>query len=179
VTEWWRTVRATARRLGTVPLLLRLVVLASCTVAVTSTIVPAWDVPNGYVVIAALAAVVASIVPDSGGGLCFAAAIVTGWATGAESAAVGPALVVTALALLVGHVAGALAAAMPATAAADARLMTRWWRPTAAIGAGVVATAILVGALDAWSPPGSIIVVLAALVVAGLGVWWWSAIDEA
>ena len=108
-------------------------------------------------------------------GSFFAGAIVMAWATGADTPAVGPAVTVTALALLAGHVAGALAAAMPPTAAADLQLTLRWWRPTAVIAAGTVATAVLVAGLDAWSPPGSIAVVLAALVVAGVAVWRWSA----
>ena len=83
-----------------------------------------------------------------------------------------------ALALLVGHVAGALAAAMPATADAEPALALRWWRPTAVIAGATAATAGLVAVLDAWSPRGSLVVVLAALVVAGLGTWWWSTSGE-
>jgi hypothetical protein len=66
---------------------------------------------------------------------------------------------------------------MPATAAAHPSLLGRWWRPTAAIAASVVGTAILVAGLDAWTPPGSVAVVVAALLVAALGVWWWSVTD--
>jgi len=178
MTEWWRSMRATARLLGRVPVVLRVTVLVSCIVAVAATIVPSWDVPNGYLYIAAVAAIVAAAVPDTGGGFVFAAAIVVAWATGAETASVGPAVVVTALALLVGHVAGALAAAMPATADAEPALALRWWRPTAVLAGATAATAGLVAVLDAWSPRGSLVVVLAALVVAGLGTWWWSTSGE-
>ncbi len=175
MTEWLLAMRETPRVLGRVPVLLRGAVLVSCVVAIIATVVPAWDVPNGYVIIATIAGAVAVLAPDAGGGFFFAAAIVTGWATGAESASVGPALVITALALLVGHVTGALAAALPPTAAADLSLAWRWWQPTAVIGAATVATAVLVAVLDASSPPGSIVVILAALAVAGGAVWWWSA----
>ena len=136
------------------PVVLRAVVLASCIVAIAATIVPSWDVPNGYLYIAAVAAIVAAAVPDAGGGFVFAGAIVVAWATGADTAAVGPAVVVTALALLVGHVAGALAAAMPATADADLRLALRWWRPTAVIAAATSATAGLVAGSRRVEPPG-------------------------
>lgn len=167
--------RVTAPRLGVVPLVLRVTVLASSGMAILATVLPGWDVPNGYIYLAAIAAVVASVVPDSGAGFVFAAAIVVGWVTGAETASVEPAVVLTALALLVGHVAGALAAAMPPTAAADLTLTLRWWRSTAAIGAGVVATAGLVATLNAVEPRGSIVLVLAALILVGATAWWWSA----
>ena len=92
------------------------------------------------------------------------------WATGAETASVGPAVVVTALALLVGHVAGALAAAMPATADAEPALALRWWRPTAVIAGGHDGDRRDSSPLSTRGvPAGSLVVVLAALVVAGLG----------
>ena len=152
MTEWWRSMRATLRLLGRVPLVLRAVVLASCVVAIAATIAPSWDVPNGYLYIAAIAAVVATVVPDAGGGFFFAGAIVVAWATGADTPDAGPAVTVTALALLAGHVAGALAAAMPPTAAADLTLTLRWWRPTAVIAAGTVATAVLVAGTRRLEP---------------------------
>jgi hypothetical protein len=178
MTEWWRTARATARALGRVPLVLRLVVLASCALAIGATIVPAWDVPDAYVAVAVLATGVATVVPDAGGGFFFAAAIVAAWASGPDGPAVGPAVVVTALALLFGHLAAALAASMPPTADADRRLLWSWGRPTAVLAAAVAATAMLVALLDAWTPPGSIVVVLAALVVVALGAGWWSATED-
>lgn len=166
---------ATLRRFGTVPLVLRGVVLASAVVAIVATVVPAWDVPDGYMYIAGLAAVIGILVPDSGAWFFVAAAIVVGWTTGAEEqVGVGPAIVITALALLAGHVASALAAAMPVTAAAHLGLVLRWWRPTAVLTTATVAAAVLVGVLDAWGPPGSIVLVLGALGVVGVAVWWWS-----
>ena len=148
--------------------------LLSSIVAVLATALPSWDVPDGYVYIALIGAVVATIVPDSGGGLFVAAALVVAWASGAGDASIGPAVVVTSLALLVGHVAGALAAAMPATADADTDTALRWWRPTAVLAGAVVATAGLVALLDALNPPGSIVIVIAALGVAAGSAWWWS-----
>jgi hypothetical protein len=174
MTDWWRSMRATVRLLGRVPVVARAIVLLSGVVAIGATIAPAWDVPDGYLYLAALALAVASTVPDAGGGFCFAAAITVAWAVGPGSFAVGPAVVVTALALLVGHVAGALAATMPATADAEPSLLLRWWRPTAVVAGGTVATAVLVAVLDAWDRGGSIVLVLVSLLVAATGVWGWS-----
>ena len=50
--------RATLRRLGGVPLVLRAVVAVMAATAIAATTMPAWDAPDGYVGIAVLAAVV-------------------------------------------------------------------------------------------------------------------------
>jgi hypothetical protein len=94
------------------------------------------------------------------------------WATGSPDGGVGPAVVITALFLLVVHVATALAAAMPVTAAGDVRLAVRWARPTVVLAIATVAAAGLAAALDRWSPPGSLVFVLAALAVLAGGTWW-------
>ena len=80
----------------------------------------------------------------------------------------------TALALLLAHVAAALAAAMPVTARADRGLVLRWARPTAGSAAAVLAATALLGGLDAWSPPGSLVATLSALTLLSGAVWWWS-----
>ena len=95
------------------------------------------------------------------------------WVTGAPGE-LGPGVVVTALGLLVAHVAAALAAAMPVTAGADRRIVLRWAGPTAWIAAAVLAAAAIVAALQAWSPAGSIVVTLSALALVTAAAWWWS-----
>ena len=111
----------TGRRIGAVPLLLRLAVALGSLVAILATALAAWDVPNAYIVVAALFAVVWTFAPDTHAGLVFLAVLGLAWVTGA-SGDVGPAVVVAALGLLVAHVAAALAGAMPVTAGADRRL---------------------------------------------------------
>ena len=92
--------------------------------------------------------------PDTHAGLVFLGFLGMAWLTGAPGE-LGPGVVVTALGLLVAHVAAALAAAMPVTAGADRRLVLRWARPTAWIAAAVLAACGVVAALEAWSPAGS------------------------
>ena len=67
-----------------------------------------------------LAAIGYVVTPDGASGVVFAGAVVVTWLTGAPGG-VGPAVVVTALALLVGHVAAALAGSIPVTAHARRR----------------------------------------------------------
>ena len=116
--DWLAAAVAADAGLVAVPLALRVVVAATAAGAIVATTTPTWNAPDGYVVPAVLAAVASVAVPDSGSGLVFVVAIVVTWLTGGPGG-VGPAVVVTALALLAGHVAGALAAAMPVTARAE------------------------------------------------------------
>ena len=136
-----------------------------------ATALPRWDVPDIYLLIALVGGAVGVVVPDAGGALFCSAGVVVAWATG-SSGGVGPAVVITAVCLLVVHVATALTAAMPVTARGDVRLATRWTRPTVVLAVATVGAAGLAAALDRWSPPGSLLLVLAALALLGVGTWW-------
>lgn len=171
--ETLTTAVATGRRIGRVPVLLRVVVAVATTATVLATTLPSWDAADGYLMLAVFAGIGTVLAPDSAAGLAFAGLVVMCWLIGAPGE-LGPAVVVTALALLVAHVAAALAAAMPLTARADLRLVGRWARPTAAIALAVLGATALTAALDAWSPAGSLLVTLAALGLVTAAAWWWS-----
>jgi hypothetical protein len=162
---------AKVRRCALVPLLLRLIIALALTGAIVATAVPAWDVPDAYLWIAVIAGGAGAVIPDAGGAAIASGAVVVAWAVGAPDG-VGPAVVVTALCLLVVHVASALAAAMPVTAAAAEGALRRWLRPTGVLGGGTVAVAVAAGVLNRWSPPGSVVLVLLAVAVLSAGVWW-------
>ena len=153
--------------------MLRVLVAAGALTAILGTALPASDVPNAYIVLAGIFAVVWTFAPDTQAGLVFVGFLGMAWLTGA-SGEVGPAVVVTALGLLVAHVAAALAAAMPVTAGADPRLLLRWVGPTVAIAGAVLVAAAVVAAFEAWSPPGSIVITLVALALVTAAAWWWS-----
>jgi hypothetical protein len=161
----------TARRCGVLPLLLRVAIAVGAGGAIIATAAPSWDVPDAYLVIAIIAGVTGVFAPDTGAAAFASGAVVVAWATG-TSGGIGPATVVTALSLLVLHVASALASAMPITARGDTHLALRWARPTAVLAGATVATAALVAVLERWSPPGSIVLVLLTLALLGVGTWW-------
>lgn len=162
---------AMVRRCALVPLLLRAMIAVALAGAIVATALPSWDVADGYLWIAAVAGVAGALIPDAGGAAIASLAVVVAWAVGSPDG-VGPAVVITALCLLVVHVASALAAAMPVTAAAGAGILRRWLRPTGVLAGGTVAAAVLAAVLDRWSPPGSIVLVVLALAVLAGGVWW-------
>ena len=163
----------TGRRIGRVPLALRMLVALGALTAIVGTALPASDVPDAYIALAGIFAVVWTIAPDTHAGLVFLGFLGTAWLTG-TSGDVGPAVVATALGLLLAHVAAALAAAMPVTAGADPRLVLRWVGPTAVIATSVLAAAAVVAAFEAWSPSGSLVVTLVALALVTAAAWWWS-----
>ena len=163
----------TGRRVGPVPLLLRLLVALGALIAMIATVLPAWDVPNAYVVLAAIFGLAWTFAPDTHAGLVFLVFLGMAWLTGAPGE-LGPEVVVTALGLLVAHVAAALAGSMPVTAGADRRIVLQWAGPTAWVAAAVLAATAVVAAFEAWSPAGSIVVILVALALVTAAAWWWS-----
>jgi hypothetical protein len=163
----------TWRRIRVVPVVLRAVVAAGSLVAIAGTTLPSFDVPDGYIAAAVVAAAVWAVAPDSAAGLVFVGLLAMAWLTGGTGD-IDPATLITALALLGAHVAAALAAAMPVTARADRTLLVRWATPMAGCAAAVLAATALLAALDAWSPPGSLVVTLGALTLLSATVWWWS-----
>jgi hypothetical protein len=156
-----------------VALALRATIAVGLAGAVVATAAPAWDVPDAYLWIAVIAGAVGVVAPDAAGATVATIAVIVAWATGG-SGGVGPAVVITALCLLVAHVASAIAASMPIAADAPPDVLLRWARPTGVIATGTAATAGLTAALDRWSPPGSIVLVLLALAALGGAVWWWT-----
>ncbi len=162
-----------ARSCGRVALALRAIIALGVAGAVVATAVPAWDVPDAYLWLAAIGGLVGVIAPDAAGAAVASGCVVIAWATRGPGG-VGPAVMVTALCLLVVHVASALAAAMPINADARGVLLLRWIRPTGTIAAGTVVTAGIAAAFDRWSPPGSVVLVLVVLGALGGAVWWWT-----
>jgi hypothetical protein len=165
---------AGAQQWDGVAVLLRATIALGVAGAVVATAMPAWDVVEAYLWIAVVGGAIGVVAPDAAGATVATASIVIAWAVRGPGG-VGPAVVVTALCLLVVHVASALAAAMPISARAPTELLIRWVRPAGVIAAGTVATAGLAAAFDRWSPPGSLILVLIVLAALGGGVWWWTA----
>ena len=51
--------------------------------AIVATALPAWDVPDIYLLIAIVAGAIGVVVPDAGGALFCTAGVVVAWATGA------------------------------------------------------------------------------------------------
>ena len=121
-----------------------------------------------------MAAVVCTLVPDSGGGLVLVLAVAACWVARAPDE-VSPAIVATALGLLGVHVGTALAASFPATATIDGAVARRWGRWTAVLAGVVLAVGGAAAALEAWSRPGSVALTIAGLAGLAALAWWWSA----
>jgi hypothetical protein len=164
-------VNAERRVIGRVPLLVRGVIVLAAETAVVATTLPSWDAPDGYVLVALVAALGCVIAPDSAFALVFSATVAACWAARGPDR-VDAAVVVTALALLGVHVSCALAAAVPVSAVVHADVVRRWLRPTFTLAAAVLAAAGVTAMLEAWSPAGSIVVTLTGLGLLTALVWW-------
>ncbi len=164
-------VLTTVRQSGRVALAVRAAALLGAAVAVIATTTPGWDSPDGYILVAVIAGLVAVVRPDSAGALVCSVAVAVTWSTGA-SGDVTPATAAAAVGLLVLHASCALGAAAPMTAVIDPAVVAAWWRPVAAIAGATVLTAGVTAGLTAWSPPGSIVLTLAAIAAVTAVVWW-------
>lgn len=172
--NWISSVIATMRRMPGASLVLRLAIALAAGVALLGTTIPAWDAPDGYVALALAAAVVCTLVPDSGGGLVFVLAVAACWVARAPDE-VSPAIVMTALGLLGVHVGTALAAGFPAAAAIAGPVARLWGRWTAVLAGVVLAVTGAAAALETWSRPGSVVLTIAGLAGLAALAWWWSA----
>ena len=168
--EWISATIAAVRRVPPVSWMLRGFIAAAATTALLATTLPAWDAPNVYVAAAIVAAIASVIAPDTIAALLLVALIGVCWLARAPGE-VSAGAVVTALGLLGVHVGAGLAAAFPARATIGSGILRTWSRHALALGAFTAAAAGLAALVDAWSPPGSIVVVVLAM--AGLAALAW------
>jgi hypothetical protein len=132
-----------------------------------------WDQMPLIPIVGTAMLLVAVVLPDSAAALVFLALVAGGWVVRAP-ADLTWALVVTAIALLVVHLATAFAGQLPSYGRAGRRALRRWVLPAtiAALLAPVVAiAAALVRGADV---PGSLLVTVGALIGATAAVWFAS-----
>ncbi len=168
--EWISATIAAARRIPPVSWMLRGFIAIAATIALLGTTLPAWDAPNVYVAAAILAAVACAIVPDTIAALLLVAMVGVCWLARAPGE-VSVGAVVTALGLLGVHVGAALAASLPARATIGRGILRTWGLHGLALAAFTTAAAGFAALVEAWSPPGSIVVVVLAM--GGLAALAW------
>jgi hypothetical protein len=168
--EWISATIAAARRMPPVSWMLRGFIAMAATIVLLGTTLPAWDAPNVYVAGAIVAAVACVIVPDTIAALLLVALIGVCWLARAPGE-VSAGAVVTALGLLGVHVGAALAASFPARATIGKAILRTWGLHGLGLAAFTVVAAGLAALVEAWSPPGSIVVVVVAM--GGLAALAW------
>ncbi|WP_427885040.1 hypothetical protein ACQHIV_22940 [Kribbella sp. GL6] len=166
ITLWLAQLRAAGRTV----LLARLVIAVSGAVALVVSAVQPWDQLDLVPYVGVPLLLLAVVVPDSFAGLAFMLVIALGWVLRAP-ATVGWSLVLTAIALVVLHLASAFAAQLPSYARVHRAALQRWWLPTAT---AIVLTGLIAGAaalVHHANVSGSLAVTSAAIALTAATIW--------
>lgn len=164
---------AQLRAAGWAVLVARAVAAVAGTVALVVPAVQSWDQVDLIPMIAIPMLVATVVLPDSLAGLVFIVVVAAGWLLRAPGE-VSWSLVVTGIALLLVHLATAFTAQVPSYAEIHRHALRRWMLPGAiALLLGplvAVAAALIRGA----NVPGSLLVTVAALLLATATIWFAS-----
>ncbi|MFF1818524.1 hypothetical protein ACFVWG_14580 [Kribbella sp. NPDC058245] len=167
LTLWLAQLRDTGRGV----LVARAVIALAGAVAIVVPTVAPWDQLDLVLILAIPLLIATVVVPDSLAGVMFLLTVTVGWVIRAP-AEISWGLVVTAIALVVVHLATAFAAQLPSYVRIERRALRRWVLPggIAVLLAPVIAlAAALVQGADV---PGSLLVTVGALVLATITVWF-------
>jgi hypothetical protein len=161
VTQWLAQVRASGRA----ALWARLVIAVAGAVALAVPAVQAWDQMDLVPLIGVPMLLAAVVLPDSLAGLVFVLIVTVGWAMRAPNE-LSWSLAVTAVALVVVHLASAFVAQIPSYARVHRDSLRRWWLPGAIAVLIVPVVAVAAALVQGADVPGSLLVTVGALVLA-------------
>ncbi|MEV6282414.1 hypothetical protein [Kribbella sp. NPDC051770] len=169
LTRWLGELRAFGRG----PLVARLLIAVGGLIALLVPALQPWDQMDAVSIAAGALLLVCLVLPDSAAALLFLLVVLVGWLFRAP-VEVGWSTVVTALGLLLLHLASAYAAQLPSYAKVGRRSLRRWLLPTSI--AVLLAPLVAIGAsvVRGAGVPGSLIVTVAALAAATAAVWFAS-----
>jgi len=169
ITLWLAQMRASGRAV----VVARLVIVVAGAVALVVPTVQSWDQMDLVPVLAVLALVATVALPDSLAGLVFLLIVSAGWLMRAP-AEVSWSLAVTAIALLVVHLAAAFTAQVPSYARVHRDALRRWWLPAAIAVLLVPVVAVAAALVRGADVPGSLLVTVGALLLGTAIVWFAS-----
>jgi hypothetical protein len=162
---------AQLRDIGRGVLVARAVIAVAGVVAVVVPGMAGWDQLDLVPMLAAPLLLATVLLPDSLAGVVFLLTVTLGWLMRAP-AEISWELVVTAMAVVVMHLATAFAAQLPSYVRIEGRALRRWVLP-GAIAVLVAPVVALAAALVQGSDvPGSLLVTVGALVLATVTVWF-------
>ena len=167
ISSWLAQVRASGRAV----LLVRLVIAAAGTVALVVPAVQSWDQADLLPLIAVPMLVATVVLPDSPAGLIFMLVVPAGWLMRAPGE-LSWSLAVTAIALLVVHLATAFAAQVPSYARVHRDALRRWWLPGAIAALIVPVVAVAAALVQGADVAGSLLITVGALILATVTIWF-------
>jgi hypothetical protein len=161
------------RAFGRGPLLARLLIAVGGLVALVVPALQPWDQMDAVSIVGGALLLACLMLPDSGAGLLFLVVVLAGWLMRAPGD-VGWPTVVTALGVLLLHVASAYAGQLPSYAAVGKRSLRRWLLPASIAAVSAPLVAIGAALVRGAGVPGSLVVTVAALAAATAAVWFAS-----
>jgi hypothetical protein len=167
ISLWLAQLRASGRAV----LVARLVIAAAGGVALLVSALQSWDQLDLIPLIAAPMLVATVVLPDSLAGLLFLLIVAAGWLIRAPND-VTWSLAVTAIALVVVHLATAFAAQVPSYARVHRDALRRWWLPTAIAVLIVAVTAIAAAIVQGADVAGSLLITVGALLFVTVTIWF-------
>jgi hypothetical protein len=167
ITLWLAQLRASGRAV----VLARLVIAVGGAVALVVPSVQSWDQADLVPIVGAALLLCAVVLPDSLAAMVFVLVVTLGWlmrAPGAPSWS----LVLTAVALVVVHLAAAFAGQLPSYVRVHRAALRRWWLPGAIAVLLVPAVAGAAALVRGADLPGSLVVTVAAIALAAATIWF-------
>ncbi len=167
ISLWLAQLRASGRSV----LLARLVIAVAGAVALVVPALQSWDQLDLIPLIAVPMLVASVVLPDSLAGLVFLLVVAAGWLIRAPGE-MSWSLAVTAIAVLVVHLASAFAAQVPSYARVHRDALRRWWLPGAIAVLIVPVVAVAAALVQGADVPGSLLITVGALVLATVTIWF-------
>ncbi|MGW6281849.1 hypothetical protein [Kribbella sp. NPDC055071] len=167
ITLWLAQVRASGRAV----LLARLVIAVAGGVALLVPAVQSWDELDLIPLVGVPMLIAAVVLPDSLAGLVFLLIVAAGWLMRAPNELTWG-LAVTAIALVVVHLASAFAAQVPSYARVHRDAIRRWWLPTAIAVVIIPVIAIAAAVVQGADVAGSLLITVGALLFVTVTIWF-------
>jgi hypothetical protein len=167
ITLWLAQVRAAGRSV----LLMRLVIAVAGAVALIVPSVQAWDQVDLIPILGVPMLAATVVLPDSVLGTLFVLVVPTGWFMRGPGE-VSWSLAVTAIALVIVHLATAFTAQLPSYARIHRNALQRWWLPGAVAVVLVPVVAVAAALVQGAHLPGTLLITVAALSLATLTIWY-------
>ncbi|GAA1592324.1 hypothetical protein GCM10009804_55850 [Kribbella hippodromi] len=166
VTLWLAQLRSSGRAV----LLARLLIAAAGTVALVVPTIQPWDQLDLVPILGVPLLLTTVVLPDSLAGLMFLLVVTLGWLTRAP-ADLTAGLVITAVALVILHLATAFTAQLPSYARLTPKALTRWRVPTTIAVLLAPAIALAATLIHNANIPGSLAITVTAIALTTTTIW--------
>jgi hypothetical protein len=167
ITLWLAQLRASGRAV----VLARLVIAVAGAVALVVPAVQSWDQLDLIPLVGVPMLLATIVLPDSLAGFVFLLVVALGWLVRAP-AEVSWSLVVTAVALVVVHLATAFAAQLPSYARVHPAALRRWWLPMAISLLLIPVVALGAALVQGADVAGSLVVTVVAMGLGTATIWF-------